>query len=158
MNAAGASASTGRILNLTSTSWLHTVQCVPYVQEKGSRESDQTLHNGYRTRGDRSRSWPQRLYPVDPDGCLLSRGITLHWARRVLCGPTHTPLLLQLAGWGEPKVLHAMKGVSDPGRISLHGIAHLPCSSSSCILCRPAGHKIRWTPYLRHVIFLFRAC
>ncbi len=78
MNAAGASASTGRILSLMGTSWLHTVQCELYIREKGSRGLDLTLHNGYRIRGDRSHSWPQRLYPVDPGGCLLSRGITPH--------------------------------------------------------------------------------
>ncbi len=86
-------------------------------------------------------------------GANLSHGITLHWVRRVRHGPTHTPLLFQLANWGEPKVLHAIKACQILK--AFRNIALLSCSLSSHIFCCSAGHKNRLTPYLRHVIFLF---
>ncbi len=88
-------------------------------------------------------------------GASLSRGITLHWVRRVRRGPTHTPLLFQLANWGEPKVIHAIN-VCQIQEV-YRNITLFPCSSSSHIFCCSAGHKNRLTPYLRHVIFLFHA-
>ena len=64
-----------------------------------------------------------------------SRLIELGWSDVV----PHTPLLLQLANWGEPKVLHAMKMCQI--QVVFHDIACLPCSSSSRILCHSARHK-----------------
>ncbi len=61
-------------------------------------------------------TFPRRILA----GANISHGITPYRVRVVLHGPTHTPLSLQLANWEEPKFLHAIKGVSDPGGISLH--------------------------------------
>ncbi len=60
-------------------------------------------------------TFPRRILA----GANVSHGIMPYRVRVVLHGPTHTPLSLQLANWEEPKFLHAIKGVSDPGGISL---------------------------------------
>ncbi len=72
-------------------------------------------------------------------GANLSRGLSPHWVGMVWCGPTHTPLFFQLANWGEPKVLHAIKTCQI--QEVFHNIALLTCSSSSHIFYRLAGHK-----------------
>ena len=57
--------------------------------------------------------------------------------------------------WGEPKVIHAIQVCQI--QVVFHSIAHLPYSSSSCILCHLARHRADQLPTLRHVISLFRA-
>ncbi len=68
---------------------------------------------------------------------------------------THTPLFFQLVNWGEPKVLHAIQACQIQAVFCF--IAHLPRSSSSCILCCLARYRADQLLTLRHVISLFRA-
>ncbi len=158
MNAAGASASTGRILYLGRVPYSHAQYSAGRTSERRAlvvwiklsitdTESEGTIP----TPG--LNAFTQQILT----GAYFSRGITLHWARRVLRGPAHTPLLLQLASWGEPKVLHAIKGMSDPGRISFITSPSLRVPRPPTSFAARQDIKSDKLLTLRHVIFLFRA-